>query len=88
MDVEVSDHSVALRMTRAEAQSLCVAVAEGYEGLSRQEYFIRTGLSQPAVVEFVQRLFSVLDGPHGEVSLPLEAGVEEVENPRRPRPAR
>jgi hypothetical protein len=40
------------------------------------------------VVEFVQRLFSVLDGPHGEVSLPLEAGVEEVENPRRPRPAR
>lgn len=87
MDVKVDAHSVVISLTNSEARRLCVAIAEGGEGISRSEYFIRTGLSKPAVVDFVNRFFAMLDDVPNSAALSLEAGIEEIENPRRPRPS-
>jgi hypothetical protein len=86
MDIQASDSSVEVRLTGAEAWRLGASIAAGYEGVSRAEYFIRTGLSEPAVRRIVQELGKVLDGLSNDVSVPLDAGVEEMENPRKPRP--
>lgn len=88
MDVRVSEEIVAFAMTRDEAHRLCFAVQEGYMGLSRAEYFIRTGLSKPQVEGLVQALSALADRQSGDISIVLEPGIEEIENPRRPRPAR
>ncbi|TCN28354.1 hypothetical protein EV644_1495 [Kribbella orskensis] len=58
----------------------------GYEGMSRAEYFIRSGLSEPAIREFVSVLLDMLGAGGGGMSLDLPTGIEAVENPRRPRP--
>lgn len=88
MDVRVEEEIVAFAMTRDEAQRLCFAVQEGYMGMSRAEYFIRTGLSQPQVEKLVHTLSAVADLQSGVMAIALEPGIEEIENPRRPRPAR
>jgi hypothetical protein len=89
MDIQASDGSVEIRLSRAEARRLCTSIAAGYEGVSRAEYFIRTGLSEPAARRIVQELGRVSDGLCSDVvSVPLDAGVEEMENPRKPRPPR
>lgn len=88
MDIRVEDGAVEVRLTRAEAQRLCASIAAGYEGVSRAEYFIRTGLSEPAMRRIVEELGDILERSIGNISIPLDAGVEEIENPRRPRPHR
>lgn len=88
MDIRVEDGTVEVRLTRAEARRLRVSIAAGYEGVSRAEYFIRAGLSEPAMRRLVEGLGDALEHPNGNTSIPLNAGVEEIENPRRPRPHR
>jgi len=88
MDIRVEDGMVHVRLTRAEAQRLCASIAAGYEGVSRAEYFIRTGLSEPAMRRIVEELGEAMEYPQGNVSISLDAGVEEIENPRRSRPHR
>ncbi|GAB2648958.1 hypothetical protein GCM10009743_25760 [Kribbella swartbergensis] len=85
MDIRVSDEIVEIQLTHDEARRLCSAIATGYEGLSRAEYYIRSGLSMTTVSEIVQALQVMLDGSGGHLDRPLDAGVEEIENPRRPR---
>jgi hypothetical protein len=87
MDIRIENEKVKIRLTCDEARRLCVSIAAGYEGVSRAEYFIRTGLSAPAMRRIVQELSNAVDQAHGNISLPLDGGVEEIENPRRPRPA-
>jgi hypothetical protein len=85
MEIHIEGDAVSLRLTRAEAERLGVAMAAGYETVSRAEYYIRTGLSQPVVRQIAEILTS--DRPSAQsASIELDAGVEEVENPRRPRP--
>lgn len=86
MDVRVQGELVEMGLTHDEAQRLCFAVQEGYMGLSRAEYFIRTGLSRPAVEALVHALSALVDKRSGAVTLALEPGMEEAESPRRARP--
>lgn len=85
MRIDGIGERVVLQLDRSEAARLAVALGAGYETVSRAEYYIRTGLSEEGVRAIVQALERVrLGDESGE--LPFEAGVEEVENPRRPRP--
>lgn len=86
MEIRSSDSAVEVRLTCVEAKRLCTSIAARYEGMSRAEYFIRTGLSKPAMRRIVQELSAVIEGLSSDVSIPLDAGFEELENPRRPRP--
>jgi hypothetical protein len=88
MELEVEGDGVTLRLTREEAIRLGVAVAAGYESVSRAEYYIRTGLSEPGMNRVAQTLMSLPEQSQHRQSIPVEAGVEEVENPRPPRPPR
>jgi hypothetical protein len=85
VEIHIDGDAISLRLSRAEAERLGVAIAAGYETVSRAEYYIRTGLSQPAVREIADVLTS-LEPSTQSASIDLDAGVEEVENPRRPRP--
>ena len=86
MEVRVDGDRVELTLTADEAQRLCVAVETGYIGVSRPEYYIRTGLAKPGVENTIHALSAAVDEGSGTLSVALEPGVEEVENPRRPRP--
>lgn len=83
MEIRSNDESVTLKMTREEAARLGFAMRAGYETISRPEYYIRTGLSQPLIREIAGALIEA----ESAVVIDLAPGVEEVENPRRPRPA-
>ena len=48
VEIGGSDEMIRIDLTHAEARRLCSAIAPGYEGLSRAEYCIRSGLSKPA----------------------------------------
>ena len=86
MDIEVADVVVTIRLTRAEAVRLGVALEAGCEAITRAEYFIRTGLSQAEVRKIARALTDADGGPSTAQSLSLAAAQEDVENPRRPRP--
>jgi hypothetical protein len=88
MEVRVDGDRVELALTAAEAQRICVAVETGYIGVSRAEYYIRTGLSKPGVEDAIHALSAAVDEGSAAVRVALEPGVEEVENPRRPRPTK
>ena len=87
MDIRVEGDIVSLEMTRIEAARLGFALRAGYEATSRPEYYIRTGLSQP-VLRSIARVLIDPDVATPIATIELEAGVEEIENPRRPRPPR
>jgi hypothetical protein len=88
VELKFEGDSVTLRLRRAEATRLGVALAAGYETISRAEYFIRTGLSEPGIRQIAQALASMTHEPPRVQSIPVEAGIEEIENPPRPRPPR
>lgn len=83
MEIRPSAESVTVVMTREEAARLGFAMRVGYEAISRPEYYIRTGLSQP----LVRDIAGALIGAEEAVVIELAPGIEEVENPRRSRPA-
>jgi hypothetical protein len=87
VDIRTSSDIVQFNLSYDEAHRLCSAIAAGYDGVSRAEYYIRSGLSKPAVSDLVQAIYRALDAVGAELSLPLDAGIEDVENPKRPRPA-
>ena len=82
MEIRPNDESVTIEMTREEAARLGFAVRAGYEALSRSEYYIRTGLSQLLIREVAHALIKSEE----TVMIELDLGIEEIENPRRPRP--
>lgn len=85
MHIQVDGERILLALDQDEAKRLGVALAAGYESVSRAEYFIRTGLAEPTIREIATVL--VRDElEDGTIVLPLENGVEAMENPRRPRP--
>jgi hypothetical protein len=86
MELAGEAESVVVRLTHDEAMRLRVAIIAGYEAVSRAEYFIRTGLSEPAVRRVADALSEIARDGFGARVIPLEPGVEEIENPRRPRP--
>lgn len=87
MDINVEGDSVSLQLTRAEAGRLGIAIAAGYENVSRAEYYIRTGLAQQALRQIADVLTATACTAVTAVSIDLKAGEEEIENPRRPRPS-
>jgi hypothetical protein len=86
VNLEAEDDSVVLRLTQGEAERFALAIMAGIETLSRAEYYIRTGLSQPDVRALADTIYEAATGGAGSFSAPLPEGVEAVENPRRPRP--
>ena len=82
MEIRSDVDSVSVRMTREEAARLGFAMRAGYEVTSRPEYYIRTELSQPVVREIASALIAA-----EAVRIELAPGVEEIENPHRPRPS-
>ncbi len=85
MELEITDTAVTVLLTHAEALRLGVALEAGCD-VGRAEYFIRTGLSKPDVRSVARALMDTQQPPLGSRTLDLPAGVEEVENPLRPRP--
>lgn len=85
MDIEFDGENVHLRLSRGEASRLATAIEAGCESVSRAEYYIRTGLSEPGVLRIADALKAGDVALPGSATLPLESGIEEVENPRRPR---
>jgi len=86
MDLKIDADSITLRLAHDEAMRLGIAIAAGYETISRAEYFIRTGLSEPIMRQISGVLTNSREASPGSERIPLTAGVEETENPRRPRP--
>ena len=68
------DGAVVVRMTREEAQRLCFAISAGYEAVSRPEYDIRHGLSQPQVRQLVDAIEITVRHGDAKISVPLEPG--------------
>lgn len=86
MEVQSSDAEVHLRMSREEAARLAVALGAAQESISRAEFFIRTGLAKENIRHVAQVLYDATTGAPQAYTVSVEAGVESVENPRRPRP--
>lgn len=86
MQIVAADDGVVVHMTHEEAQRLTFALRAGYETVSRAEYYIRHGLSQPQVRQLVDAIDSVACRSAVDMDVPLEPGIEGVENPRSPRP--
>jgi hypothetical protein len=87
VDLRAGEDAVEIRLDYGEAKRLWSGIQIGTE-VSRAEYYIRTGLSKPNVIEFLDLFSACVDERGGEVSVPLAEGVEVEENPRRPRPPR
>jgi hypothetical protein len=85
VNIEAGGGAVVLRLTSDEAKRLARAIRADHETISRAEYYIRYGLSRPEVGALAD---AVAEAARGDVrqSVPLTTGVEEAENPRRPRP--
>lgn len=81
------DQTISLRMTSKEAQLLSIALSAGFETVSRPEYWIRHGVAQPSAQAVAGAIYEVATGKQASVSAELEPGIEEIENPRRPRPS-
>lgn len=88
MEIETLNDSAVVRLTNAELQSLGLVVLEGCYTMSRAEFFIRTGLSQSNMTDVARALLAAPKESAESISIPIEDGVESVENPRRPRPPR
>jgi hypothetical protein len=88
MELEIEGDSVTLRRSQDEAVRLGVAITAGYEAVSRAEYFIRTGAFRTRDAPDRSGLMRMPCQPAHRQSIPVEAGVEEIENPRRPTPPR
>jgi hypothetical protein len=87
MEIVRDDQTVSLRMTSEEARLLSFAIRAGFETVSRPEYWIRHGLAQPSAQTVAGAIYEVATGKKGSISAKLEAGIEAIENPRRPRPS-
>jgi hypothetical protein len=79
VDIGTDEDDAVVRMTREEAQRLSFAISAGYETVSRAEYYIRHGLSQPQVRQLVDAINTTVSLRHAEISVPLEPGIEEIE---------
>jgi hypothetical protein len=82
VEKRASAESVTVEMTREEAARIGFAMRAGYETISRPEYYIRSGLSQPLVREIARAPMKA----ESAVVIEFAEGIEDVESPRRPRP--
>ncbi|PJI90923.1 hypothetical protein [Luteimicrobium subarcticum] len=89
MRLTTTDDGLVLSVSSSdEMRRLYAALEAGYGNVSRAEFFIRTGLSAPEVEALADAVWRASQGENVDRALRLEAGVESVENPRRPRPPR
>jgi hypothetical protein len=87
MDLRFDVDSVSIRLSRDEGERLGVALLAGCGSMSRAEYYIVTGLAKPVVEQLAEVLMR--SGPgSSSATVELGPGVEEIENPRFPRPPR
>ncbi|GGN49069.1 hypothetical protein FHR83_008703 [Actinoplanes campanulatus] len=77
---------VVLTLGRDEIRRLAAVLCEVGVAMFRAEFFIRTGGSQPNIEAIAEQLVSVADGKPAEFEVPVLLGIENEENPRRPRP--
>ncbi|MEV0730218.1 hypothetical protein [Polymorphospora sp. NPDC050346] len=68
-----------------EAMRLAACLTEATVGLSRAEFFIRTGCAREDVDSLGRKLVDIARGDVGTFSADLPEGDEQTENPRRPR---
>ncbi|XVU27640.1 hypothetical protein ACQPZJ_11575 [Actinoplanes sp. CA-054009] len=68
-----------------EAARPSVVMWESISTLSRAEFYIRVGASSPNVDAVAQEVYALAEGKSDGFDLRLAAGVEQEENPRRPR---
>ena len=84
MNIEADGDSVLVRLTSEEAGRLALAILSDFETVSRAEYYIRSGLSRAGVRTFADAIrAAAADGASSVV--PLAPGVEQEEDPQRPR---
>jgi hypothetical protein len=86
MELRSREEGVQITLSDDEALRLGLAIDAGYQTVSRAEYFIRTGNSMPVMQQIAGWLTAHRAERVEALALPLEAGDEAVENPRRPRP--
>jgi hypothetical protein len=86
MRVINNDGEFAIVADRDGIERLLGCVLEATQTLSRAEFYIRTGWAREDVRQAVLRADDVLGGTALEVHLHIPDGIEEIENPRRPRP--
>jgi hypothetical protein len=87
MEIARSEGEVTLRMSADEAQLLSFALRAGFETTSRPEYWIRHGVAQPSARAVAEGIYEVAIAKRDSANVDLKHGVENVENPRRPRPS-
>ncbi len=88
MHLERDSDGLTIRLTSPdEMRRLHVALLEACATVSRAEFFIRTGLSAPEVEALADVVLRAAKGERLDSDVSLNAGVETVENPRRPRPS-
>jgi hypothetical protein len=87
VNIETDGDALILRLSSDEAKRLAVALWADHETVSRREYYIRYGLSRPEVRALADAIHDAATSGAVSHSAPLPAGVEEVENPCRPRAA-
>lgn len=85
MRIVKSDNEFAIIADRNSMERLLGCVLEATQTLSRAEFYIRTGWAREDVRQAVRRADDVLSGAALEADLHMPDGIEEVENPRRPR---
>jgi hypothetical protein len=85
VSIDAEGGTVVLRLTSDEAERLAAAIRADHETVSRADYYIRYGLSRPEVRVLADAIAGAATRREGSRSVPLCPGVEEVENPRRPR---
>ena len=88
MQIESENNRVAVSLTSAEAQRLAIALEAACEALSQAEFYIRTGLSRDNIRQVAAMFSAAAAGESPDEGILVTAGVEAVENPRRPRPPR
>jgi hypothetical protein len=85
VEISKNGEEVVLSMPSEEAELLSFALRAGFETTSRAEYWIRNGVAQPSVQALAAGVYEVASGQRGSFQTTVEAGVEDVENPRGPR---
>lgn len=77
-----------LTATKKDMGRVLACLLEAADALSRPEFFIRVGWAQDDVRSATREASKVLRGEMSQLELHLPDGLEEIENPRRPRAGR
>lgn len=82
----MQDERVNIVASREEISQLANVVLDWATTMSRAEFYIRTGCSVPNIKRLEQLIRGISRGKIEAFGMDIVPGVEEEENPRRPRP--